>query len=284
MMVVLPTIPLFLRQHFPRVRAQLLGGIEYEAVVLDSAFAELTTAKSNTLIRTLIKLLLSGLLVLSLSVGLALVLPALYYAVVPADVVEVVPQEAGTAFGGSFEQGAAPVVEELLYEPPFDANLPEGDWIIIPRIGVRTQLQATPEAEEALQTGVWMVPDFGQPGDREVPLIAAAHRYGWQWWWKTDYWKYHSFYLLPETEPGDRVEVVSGQRKWIYEIYAGEEGDEITDYSADMILYTCKFLKSPVRHFRYARLIDPTVDTQDTNNAPHLEETMPSQESGHVEV
>lgn len=208
---------------------------------------------------------LSLVVIASIVVSVALFLPKIYYAIFPADIVALVPQEAGTPLGGAFSEDPATetaLSEEVVYEPPFNPELPEGDWIIIPRIGVRTELRKTVDPEEALQEGVWWVPDWGDPGDTEEPLIAAAHRYGWDWWWQSDYWKYNSFYLLPDTQPGDRIEVISGQRKWVYEIYAGEEGEEITDYTADMILYTCKFLQSPVRHFRYARLIDPTVNTQ----------------------
>lgn len=108
-----------------------------------------------------------------------------------------------------------------------------------------------------------MAPDYGKPGDEyNLPIILAAHRFGWDWWWQTDYWKYHSFYNLPELEPGDMVEIIADQRKWIYEIYAGEQGEEITDYEANLILYTCKFLNSPLRHFRYARLINLDQNTQ----------------------
>jgi len=148
------------------------------------------------------------------------------------------------------------------YLPPQDPTLPEGEWITIPRIGVRTQLRETHDPEEAMQLGVWKVPDFGDPGQLNYPMIVAAHRFGWDWWWQSDYWKYHSFYLLPDTEPGDRVEIIADQRKWVYEMYAGEEGEEISDYEADLILYTCKFLTSPIRHFRYARLINPEANTQ----------------------
>jgi hypothetical protein len=116
-------------------------------------------------------------------------------------------------------------------------------------------MHATLDENEALDKGVWLVPDFGRPGDTTQPIIAAAHRFGWDWWWKTDYWKYNSFYLLTETEPGDRIEIIYDQRKWVYEIYAGEEGELITDYDADLILYTCKYLNSPIRYFRYAKLI-----------------------------
>lgn len=187
--------------------------------------------------------------------------PDLYYRLNPASAVAVDAQTAASPLGGEFSAGveAQPASK---YEPPLDPSLPEGDWLVIPRIGVRSTLTASQDPAEALETGMWLVPEFGRAGDTAVPMIVAAHRYGWQWWWKTDYWQYNSFYRLPETEPGDLVEVISDQRKWTYEIYAGEENDEITDYDADLILYTCKFLNSPVRHVRYARLLDPTQDTQ----------------------
>lgn len=148
------------------------------------------------------------------------------------------------------------------YLPPQDKTLPEGDWLSIPAIGVRTAMLETANPEEALMEGVWKVPEYGDPGQLDSPIILVAHRFGWDWWWQSEYWRYNSFYLLPETQPGDSIEIISDQRKWVYEIYAGAEGSEITDYNADMILYTCKFLTSPVRHFRYARLIDVDADTQ----------------------
>ncbi|KUK79290.1 MAG: hypothetical protein XD95_0497, partial [Microgenomates bacterium 39_7] len=146
-------------------------------------------------------------------------------------------------------------VEEERYLPAVDETLPPEDWIIIPKIGVHTQLQQTETEAEALDTGVWWVPDFGVPGDLLKPMIVVGHRYGWEWWWKSNYWQLHSFYKLPLLEIGDRVEIISEQRKFIYEIYSGEEGEQISDYDADLILYTCKHLNSPVRYFRYARIV-----------------------------
>ncbi|PIR58694.1 MAG: hypothetical protein COU69_04250 [Candidatus Pacebacteria bacterium CG10_big_fil_rev_8_21_14_0_10_56_10] len=140
--------------------------------------------------------------------------------------------------------------------PPVNPTLPAGSWVSIPRIGVRTQLRETENPEEALNKGVWKVPGYGGPGDRHQPLILVSHRFGWDSWWQSDYWRYHSFYQLPELEEGDVVEVIADQRKWLYRIYDGEEGSQISSYDADLILYTCKFLNSPVRHFRYAKLVD----------------------------
>lgn len=211
-------------------------------------------------IKWLLNKVLLFLMVAGVFAALILVVPLGYYYLVPTSTTTISSRYDGTPIGGSFANKTQQV---SAYQPPVDTTLPEGRWISIPRIGVRTELLESTKSDEALDKGVWMVPGYGQPGDQSQPLIVAAHRYGWNWWWKGDYWKYHSFYLLPELEPGDRVEIIAGQRKWVYEIYAGGEGEEITDYEADLILYTCKFLNSPVRHFRYARLIDPTTNTQE---------------------
>ncbi len=214
-----------------------------------------------------------GFLMLAATVVLIVVYgPQLYYSVFGSEAEKlaansVLNQQAESGKNTTLLAEITPAAEENLeqedksqvegvqrYLPEKDSSLPQGDWIIIPRIGVYTQLQRTPESQEALETGVWWVPDFALPGELDRPMIVAGHRYGWQWWWKTDYWKYHSFYKLPELEVGDQIEIISDQRKWVYEIYASEEDQEITDYEADLILYTCKFLNSPIRFFKYANL------------------------------
>jgi hypothetical protein len=197
-------------------------------------------------------------LLMSVSFALLVTLfgPVIYFRYFGHETVPVQTTDTGTPLGGEF---APPKVEEKkIAIPPQDENLPEGNWIIIHRIGVRTQILESENPEESLVKGVWRAPEFGLPGDPKQPMILAAHRFGYNWWWKGEYWKYHSFYLLPDLQPGDLVEVISDKRKYLYEIYSGEEGTEIADYNADLILYTCKFLTSDIRHFRYARLIDPS--------------------------
>lgn len=229
-----------------------------------------SAVSDNLVLKRFMNGFLTLIIIASLIVGAVLFVPSLYYSVFPADVIEVQAPEPGTAFGGDFKSPAIQEPKKEKYQPPVDPTLPKGDWMIIPRIGVHSEMRPTPTAEEALSSGLWWVPDFGIPGDEDLPIIVAGHRYGWKWWWKDDYWKYNSFYLLPETEPGDRIEIISNQQKWVYEIYAGEVGDEITDYNADLIIYTCQYLSGPIRHFRYARLIDPTTDTQNTQVSPQL--------------
>lgn len=238
--------------------ADLVSARALENATLDTTQAAVSYAPPVTIkVRSpwqnkLFTLLMS----LSFVVIVALFGPVIYFRFLGHEVVPVQKTEAGSVLGGTFEQ---PVIEEkVIAQPPRDETLPEGSWLAIPRIGVRTEILEGEDPEESLVKGVWRAPDFGLPGDTKQPVILAAHRYGYNWWWKGEYWKYHSFYLLPDLEPGDLVEVIHDKRKYLYEIYAGEEGVEITDYNADMILYTCKFLTSDIRHFRYARLIEPS--------------------------
>lgn len=196
------------------------------------------------------KFFLTVVMIVTIGLSSVIILPELYSTVFSsASSVQEVSEQAA-----SQEKEAKPIVEQP-YMPEYNPDLPTGTWINIPSIGVNSQVRATENPDEALDTGVWMVPDFGRPGDYSQPTIMAAHRFGWDWWWQSEYWKLNSFYLLTETQPGDKIEIIHDQRKWVYEIYAGEEGELISDYDADLILYTCKYLQSPVRYFRYAKIV-----------------------------
>lgn len=143
--------------------------------------------------------------------------------------------------------------------PEKDLTLPIEPTIRIPSIGVETTILESPieEYETALRQGVWIVPDFGVPVEQGPPVILVAHRFGYLSWTQA-YREKNSFYKLPELENGDIVEIIWDQRKFVYEIYLGEDGTEISHYSTDLILYTCRFLESDIRIFRYARLIKPS--------------------------
>jgi len=142
------------------------------------------------------------------------------------------------------------------YQPRLDTSLPLENRVSIPSVGINTKINemSYENYEEALKVGVWRVPDFGTPYERKVPVILAAHRYGYLRW-SVPYRLKNSFYNLPKVKVGDTVEIIWRQRKYIYEVYAEGKGEEITDYSADLILYTCEDLTSPIRIFKYARLI-----------------------------
>lgn len=149
--------------------------------------------------------------------------------------------------------------------PPKDINLPEGHYLNIPKIGVDTVIWEAEGGnyERALKKGVWRVSDFADPeksGDglpvqAGRPIIMAAHRFGYLDWTQ-DYRLKNSFYELPKLKNGDMIEIVWNQVRYTYQVQNVEEGTQISDYSSDLILYTCKFLVSPVRIFVYAKLVN----------------------------
>lgn len=186
----------------------------------------------------------------------------LYYSVVPktSQILGLSIQETSRALVAN-EKENIEVEDDLqaVVEIARDPNLPEGQYLNIPKIGVQTVIwEASNENyEQALRKGVWRVPEFADPSGsgQGRPMILAAHRFGYLDW-NQDYRVKNSFYNLPELESGDEIEVVWGQRRYKYQINLVEEGTEIKDYSSDLILYTCKFLKSPVRIFAYADLVE----------------------------
>lgn len=143
------------------------------------------------------------------------------------------------------------------YQPEYDPSLPSENMLIIPSIKLNTAVHeaSDPQFEEALKKGVWRVTNFGNPYARSKPTIFVAHRFGYLRW-SINYRLKNSFYNLPKTHIGDRIEVVWDQRKYVYEIVKEEEGYAIADYSSDLILYTCKDLTSDVKIFRYAKLVE----------------------------
>lgn len=140
--------------------------------------------------------------------------------------------------------------------PAIDPTLPTDPYIVIPSIGVYSPISTISDYKEALKHGAWMVPNYGTPDNGSTPIIVAAHRFGYIYWDANTRVKI-SFYNLPKTKVGDTIEIIWGQRRYTYQIYAATEGKAITDYSANLILYTCKYFDSPIRYFRYAKLITP---------------------------
>lgn len=148
-------------------------------------------------------------------------------------------------------------VQKTVHEPPFDSRLPIINHLTIPSIGVDTDIEEATyqNYEEALKKGVWRVSDFGSPdGQTDSPVILAAHRFGYLAW--SNLFRHQSsFFNLPKVKVGDTVSIVWRQRKYTYEVYATDRAEEISDYSADLILYTCETLNGPERIFVYAKRI-----------------------------
>ncbi len=153
---------------------------------------------------------------------------------------------------------STPVVEEEKKErelPPFDESLPTDNMIKISSIGVDSKIIENEDPYKGLLKGTWIVPDFGRPDQNELPIIIAAHRFGYTSW--TSEFRYtSSFYNLPKTKVGDRVQIIWGQRSYEYEVYKVTDDTQITDYDADLILYTCRTYNSPIRVFRYLNRVN----------------------------
>lgn len=197
-----------------------------------------------------------SLLGLLLSVGVISVVysPKVFYKFIPFQPTEIEAQVPTSPIGGSFEDGA---LYTSIVLPPKDTSLPEGNWLVIPKIGVRTQIQEAPDGENeeaVLKEGVMRIHDSATPMDLG-PVVLIAHRYGYLAW-SNEFRRKNSFFNLDKLQIGDTFDVIWDQRRFTYEIYAGEESTDISDMKADVILYTCKFLKSDVRLFRYARRVE----------------------------
>lgn len=190
----------------------------------------------------------------------------LYYTVVPGTT-ELLSKSLQRSSEKFVAEAKAPVVvpeAEPIVTITRDPSLPEGHYLTIPKIGVDTMIReaSNDKYEEALRLGVWRVGEFGDPEKIEDglpaqagrPIILAAHRFGYLEWTQT-YREKNSFYKLPELSGGDQIAIVWNQHRYIYRVTKIEEGSEITDYSSDLILYTCKFLVSPIRIVVYAELV-----------------------------
>ncbi len=185
----------------------------------------------------------------------------LYYSVLPktTELLGKALQETSVSMTAQARTNPVISVPQVDEKPGKDISLPEGHYLNIPNIAVDTIIWEAENSsyENALKKGVWRVPDFADPGKSGEgrPMILAAHRFGYLDW-SQDYRLKNSFYKLPDLKNGDMVEVVWDQVRYTYQVQKVEEGTEITDYSSDLILYTCKFLVSPVRIVVYAKLVN----------------------------
>lgn len=134
--------------------------------------------------------------------------------------------------------------------PDVDPSLPKENGLIIDKIGVKGLIHEGANWETILRKGIWRVPDFGTPENNQT-MILAAHRWGYLDW-SAAFRKLNSFYSLPQLKVGDTIKVIWDQRPFEYKIYSTETGTQITEYKANLILYTCQLWNSPVRYFVYA--------------------------------
>ncbi|MBI2356562.1 sortase [Candidatus Dojkabacteria bacterium] len=129
----------------------------------------------------------------------------------------------------------------------------------IPSIGIISPIDSNTNAEVSLKQGTWIVPSFSKPDEKflnpsKPPVILAAHRFGYSDW-SIEKRGRISFYNLPSLEKGDKVNILWEGRKYTYKVTDGDENKFIKKGNFDLVLYTCKLYNSPLRIFRYAKLI-----------------------------
>ena len=147
-----------------------------------------------------------------------------------------------------------PEVKEIPL-PDIDPSLPKDNGLLIDKIGVKGLIHEGTDWENILKLGVWRVPNFGTPEDNSLPIILAAHRWGYLSW-SAAFRKLNSFVDLPKLVVGDTIKIIWGQRPYEYKVYSVQTGTKITEYNANLILYTCQLWNSPVRFFVYANRVN----------------------------
>lgn len=192
-----------------------------------------------------------SLLILSLILVIIPVFPYIWYRINPTETEREVKKIAANVVEDKIEE--TPIEQSKI--PQLNENLPEGYFIVIKSIDVNSPISDSKDYTKALKNGSWIVPEYGTPEKDELPIIIASHRFGYASW-SNEFRNRISFYNLPNTEVGDTVSIYWNQREYIYKIYATEESTYISDYNADLILYTCKYFNSPIRIFRYAERIE----------------------------
>ncbi|KUK67150.1 MAG: Uncharacterized protein XD87_0300, partial [candidate division WS6 bacterium 36_33] len=95
--------------------------------------------------------------------------------------------------------------------PPLDTSLPKENLLRIASIGVDSEISQEQDPDKGLDEGIWMVPNFGTPEINDLPIIIAAHRFGYVYW-SSDFRQKSSFYNLPKLKVGDRVQIIWNQR------------------------------------------------------------------------
>ena len=88
-------------------------------------------------------------------------------------------------------------------QPPINPLLTTTPTLKINNIGVDGEIHQGENAKAGLNKGIWIVPGYGTPDNNELPIIIAAHRFGYAHW-SSEFRTKSSFYNLPKLRVGDR--------------------------------------------------------------------------------
>ncbi len=176
--------------------------------------------------------------------------PALWYRINPSALADEVAAITKSPFSPQSDTLADYELSSL-QTPAIDTLLPAGRRIVIPSLGVDTEINLDKDERTALSKGAWLMPDYGSPGnDLNMPIVISAHRWG-SVTLSPEFRAKNLFINLPQLEIGNKIEIYWDQRKYVYQVVALEETDYVSRLS-DLILITCKFINSPQRIIVYA--------------------------------
>lgn len=126
--------------------------------------------------------------------------------------------------------------------------------LIVPSIGIDTQIYPDYNERIALEKGVWLMSQYATPElNTNKPIILAAHRWG-RISLSREFRRQNLFYNLPNLKVGEEVSIIWQSREYKYRVSYKEESQNVTRLS-DLILITCQFVNSPYRIIVYAERI-----------------------------
>lgn len=138
--------------------------------------------------------------------------------------------------------------------PPVNESIAPGRRVIVPSIGIYTDIQQGTNQAEALTKGVWLMPKHSTPTDNVQPVVLAAHRWG-HISLPREFRTQHLFYNLHKLGLDEEIIIQWDQREFKYKVRYKEQGEYVSRLS-DLILITCQTLNSTQRIFVYAERVN----------------------------
>ena len=144
--------------------------------------------------------------------------------------------------------------------PKYDLTAPEGKWVRSDRAEINAEMFTNDdidnkrEVNALLSKGLYLYPEYAGIGEIGKTVIIAGHHYNMH---MSALESKKSFQNLDKVQVGDRIEIVDDYKIWTYEVYKVEQAKEVTEETADLILYTCVFWwDSELRLFVYGNLVE----------------------------
>lgn len=131
-------------------------------------------------------------------------------------------------------------------EKPASITFASDYAIIIPKIGVKTEILRKGTVKKRMVRGVAIYNDYGTPDHNELPIILSSHRFGYAWW-TPSYRRTHSFHNLDKLKLGDKIYIKWKGKWYIYKVNRKYVDRRFRNFDTDLIMYTCVDYFNPNR-------------------------------------